>query len=184
MPANKIEDASFFKELKKKEEKYIEQLRKRNLSYEELLQVAAAFLVSALEEQALVDELHSDLEQCGLALHCFSSQIKDNAGNLNLALIEMLSESKNLAAKSLLKGVELQKKALARKGAKAKLFNDPKQQEKTFVLECWLAWQQNPDSYPSQAAFARDMLEKCEALVSQPKIEAWCREWKKSLPTH
>ena len=33
------------------------------------------------------------------------------------------------------------------------------------------------DRYKSKAAFARDMLEKCEHLTSTKKIEDWCREW-------
>lgn len=58
-----------------------------------------------------------------------------------------------------------------------KLKRDPKQREKKFVRECWDTWQQNPESYKSKAAFARDMLTKCEHLESQKKIEDWCRAW-------
>lgn len=56
---------------------------------------------------------------------------------------------------------------------------DPKQQEKAFVFECWGAWQTNPKQYKSKAEFARAMLDKCEHLTSQKKIEDWCREWEK-----
>ena len=55
--------------------------------------------------------------------------------------------------------------------------NDPKQKEKVFVRECWDAWQKKPKSYTGKADFARSMLDKCEHLKSQKKIEDWCRDW-------
>lgn len=66
---------------------------------------------------------------------------------------------------------------LAGRGAKERHARDPKQAEKIFVLECWKEWRQKPDSYSGKAAFARDMLDKCEHLKSQKNIEDWCREW-------
>lgn len=66
---------------------------------------------------------------------------------------------------------------LAYQAVQAKLARDPKQREKAFVRECWKAWQEKPDSYNGKAAFARDMLTKCEHLESQKKIEDWCRDW-------
>jgi hypothetical protein len=71
----------------------------------------------------------------------------------------------------------------AKAGAKAKLSNDERQSEKVFVLSCWKSWRQNPPSYKSKAAFARDMLDKCQHLTSQKKIEDWCREWEKAEPS-
>lgn len=68
----------------------------------------------------------------------------------------------------------------AKNAAYTKAAKDPKQKEKSFVFECWQDWQKNPDSYNGKAAFARDMLAKCEHLTSQKKIEDWCREWKKT----
>ncbi len=72
---------------------------------------------------------------------------------------------------------------MSRKGAEAKLLKDPKQGEKDFVLECWKEWQKHPERYTSKADFSRDMLNKCEHLKSQPKIEQWCRAWEKDLHT-
>lgn len=66
---------------------------------------------------------------------------------------------------------------LAYRGAIARLARDPKQKEKSFIYGCWQKWQQSLSSYPSKAAFARDMLTKCEHLESQKKIEDWCRGW-------
>ncbi|MDF3862706.1 hypothetical protein P3W70_30405 [Achromobacter denitrificans] len=68
----------------------------------------------------------------------------------------------------------------ARAGALARLKRDKKQQDKALVYECWQAWQAKPESYPGQAAFARDMLTKCAHLVSTRTVEDWCREWGKA----
>jgi hypothetical protein len=68
----------------------------------------------------------------------------------------------------------------ARKKAMERHAKDPKQVEKKFVFECWEEWQRKPENYSGQAAFARDMLNKCKELTSQKKIEDWCRDWKKA----
>lgn len=69
------------------------------------------------------------------------------------------------------------------RSAMEKLKRDPKQAEKTFVHSCWGKWQKKPERYKGKAAFARDMLDKCEHLTSQKKIEDWCREWEKENST-
>jgi|CXWL01.1.fsa_nt_gi hypothetical protein len=69
---------------------------------------------------------------------------------------------------------------MAYQGAIARIRLDPKQNDKKFVFTCWQEWQDCPERYSSKASFARDMLEKCEHLVSNKKIEDWCREWEKS----
>ncbi|WON74236.1 hypothetical protein [Nitrosospira sp. Is2] len=69
----------------------------------------------------------------------------------------------------------------AYRGVNAWKDRDPKQKEKKFVFECWQQWQKAPHSYPSKAAFARDMLTKCELLTSQKKIEDWCRDWEAKM---
>ena len=66
---------------------------------------------------------------------------------------------------------------LAADSAMARYKKDPKQKEKIFVKECWAIWQTRPDSYDGKASFARAMLDKCEHLQSQKKIEDWCRAW-------
>jgi hypothetical protein len=69
---------------------------------------------------------------------------------------------------------------LAFRAAKEKHAQDPKQAEKTFVFECWEEWQEHPEKYKGKAAFARDMLNKCEKLESQKVIEDWCRQWERT----
>jgi len=68
-------------------------------------------------------------------------------------------------------------KQRAIKAAKKRHADDPKQKEKHLVFECWIGWKVKPTQYKGKAAFARDMLDKCEHLKSQKKIEDWCREW-------
>jgi len=71
---------------------------------------------------------------------------------------------------------ENQRKKSAQNAAKRHA-SDPKQDDKGFVFDCWKLWQEKPQHYKSKAAFARAMLDKCEHLVSQKKIEDWCRQW-------
>jgi chromosome segregation ATPase len=72
--------------------------------------------------------------------------------------------------------------SFASSGGHGKAANDIRQKDKALVLTCWQQWQSRPDSYKSKAAFARDMLDKCEHLKSQKKIEDWCREWENQNP--
>jgi len=79
---------------------------------------------------------------------------------------------------------EIEKEILSKRGrefVQLKLKIDAKQKEKLFIKDCWNEWQKDGARYKSKAAFARDMLSKCEKLTSQKKIEDWCREWSKSV---
>ncbi len=72
------------------------------------------------------------------------------------------------------------RREIAIRAVETKLANDPKQKEKTFIFECWQTWQKSPYTYSTKAAFAKDMIDKCEHLRSQKKVEDWCREWEKT----
>jgi len=67
---------------------------------------------------------------------------------------------------------------IARKNARRRHKLDPKQGDKAFVHDCWTEWQRDQSKYPTVAAFARDMLEKTEYLVSTDVIERWVRLWR------
>lgn len=67
-----------------------------------------------------------------------------------------------------------------RRGARARLENDPKQAAKAMVKECWIDWQMEPARYASKSAFALDMLSKFEQLQSQAVIAGWCRTWEEN----
>lgn len=68
---------------------------------------------------------------------------------------------------------------LAREAARARHAADPRQSERLAVKECWKLWQQDPSRYSGKAAFARDMLQKFEALKSEAVIAGWCRDWER-----
>lgn len=68
---------------------------------------------------------------------------------------------------------------LARSGAAAKWAAHPVGQAKAEVQQLWQEWQRQPSRYRSKAAFARDMLDKFEALGNQAVIVRWCTEWEK-----
>jgi hypothetical protein len=69
------------------------------------------------------------------------------------------------------------RKQIALQGALSRLQKDPRQAEKQFIYKCWLDWQAAPTRYASKAAFARDMITKCQHLQSTKKIEDWARGW-------
>ena len=82
-----------------------------------------------------------------------------------------------------------QKAEREKKGVIAKLANDPRQQEKITVKECWEAWQIKPDQYKNKTKFASAMIDKFKPdnpdedskhLSSVKVITDWCRDWKTS----
>lgn len=86
-------------------------------------------------------------------------------------------------------GGEDKKSSQAKKGAAAKLKNDPTQKEKAIVFEWWQDWQkskttENPKgNYCGKAEFARDMIKDLEHTKDVRTItESWCPEWEKSHP--
>ena len=75
--------------------------------------------------------------------------------------------------------VRNERKKHALEGAKAKLSKDISQEDRALVRECWESWQKRPDLYKTKAAFARDMLTKCEKVCSQAVIARWCTKWER-----
>lgn len=75
------------------------------------------------------------------------------------------------------------KAIMASEGGISRTSNDPKQQDKVVVRECWDAWQKRPEIYEGKAAFARDMRDKFPNLKSQVVIERWCRLWELETKT-
>ncbi len=67
------------------------------------------------------------------------------------------------------------------KAAANRYKRDPKQAVKLEVRSCWEAWEKSSSSYPSVAAFARDMLSKWpELLTSEAVIARWVRDWREA----
>jgi hypothetical protein len=73
----------------------------------------------------------------------------------------------------------------AKLGAQAKLANDPKQEDKAKVRECWDAWQKNPlnpdgtKKYKDKSAFALDMVTTWDHLKRTRTVTDWCLDWER-----
>ena len=107
------------------------------------------------------------------------AELLDCAADMKTTFEQTQTFIPNFMMESIEFGAKVQKKRQALKNVAAKLANDPKQKDKDFVRECWQAWQVNRANYKSNAAFALDMLEKCDNLESAKVIERWCTQWKK-----
>ncbi len=67
------------------------------------------------------------------------------------------------------------------RAAKAKHSKDPRQHTKLLVRELWDNWERSPSTYPSIAAFARDMCEKWpDHVASEVVVSRWVREWRRT----
>lgn len=151
-------------------------LSKKNLSHDQLLNLAVTFYVSAREALELLESSQEDVDRAIALL----DEVSDKSKTAAQSTRDLVDSIPAAIAAAKLRGRMAYSKAIARKGALAMLANDPRQQAKQFVFECWHEWRAGKTTYTSQAAFARDMLSKWEGvLVSQPSIEAWCRQWKK-----
>lgn len=69
----------------------------------------------------------------------------------------------------------------AKKAAQAKiaLDSDGKQADKLKIRKEWEKWTRNPDFYPTNAAFARAMLDRYTNIQDIRTIGRWCTEWSK-----
>lgn len=130
--------------------------------------------------ESLLQALHEAVLLCCFeaidgALVCMCLGDLDTAISESFVARKMLEIAKDISSKNdkLLKA----RSALNRDAAQRKHKNSPQRTEKEFVYACWQEWQRAPERYRYKAEFARDMLEKCEHLKSQKKIEEWCRAW-------
>ena len=69
--------------------------------------------------------------------------------------------------------------------ASIRVKNDPRQEQKAFVYECWCIWQNDLSRYKNKTNFATDMLNKLGGDDSQATLNSikvitdWCRKWDK-----
>lgn len=124
--------------------------------------------------------VQDELMQRQTVLHNLSINLINVAANKN-------EESKIIITQ--LHDMSAQKAEREKKGVIAKLANDPRQQEKITVKECWEAWQIKPDQYKNKTKFASAMIDKFKPdnpdedskhLSSVKVITDWCRDWKTS----
>lgn len=142
----------------------LQQLREAENSNSDHL--ACYFLFACLQE---ID--------CALILLCLDGGAADSIVSATLALEKANAISTKSAR------LQRARSEFSTLGAIERHKRDPKQTDKSFVKECWLAWQANRIAYKGKASFARDMLQKCENLESAKVIEDWCREWEKQAKT-
>jgi len=157
------------KDAREKWERDVERLAAELLiqhTAEELAVIAAQHIIY----KEVIEALNVELEAVNTALQT-ENAMKLSAADLNAYVTRIAAMVKSgyasyRASKSGKKGHE----------------NRPQTADKAFVFECWKDWQKEPGRYRGKAKFAKDMLEKCESLKSQKKIEDWCREWEKLEP--
>jgi hypothetical protein len=92
-------------------------LRELSLSYEDLLNVASALMVTCDEQEAIINGCLDDIKQAETALSVFSNNAHRLTTDMQKAILEMLAENKNAMAKALISGIKLQKSHAARKSA-------------------------------------------------------------------
>lgn len=139
----------------------------------------AAKAVQDLYERTPATQRNALASLCGAAYMLENASEAFRQGRYRLALF--YASSAQTWADSCASQIDIPSD-IARRSAEMRRKIDPRTSEKEFVHDCWRRWRLNPDAYRSKAEFARDMLEKCEHLKSQKKIEDWCREWEKLEP--
>ena len=164
-------------------DKQVEMLRwlREKTSEDEFLTIVASVFVQAKRQEIEIEEYLDKIDGVKAVLEIFTnSELRERPG-LAESVIAVMSKYEEFGAREVLEGISLQKKTAAIRAVKKKLANDPKQEAKRLVRECWDAWQNEATRYKNQAKFARDMLDKFPELENQASIEKWCREWKKLI---
>lgn len=132
--------------------------------------------ISRLEAHALVAVL------CQLESAAILDELGDRDGAVKRVLeaawlLEQVTFSDQIGAAAFTLAVERESQRASER-AKRRHADDPRQEAKQFVKECWEAWRKNPGQYESAAEFARDMLDKFPGtLTSEPVICRWVRGW-------
>ncbi|MFK3738495.1 hypothetical protein [Massilia sp. TN1-12] len=139
--------------------------------------IESSFFKPSMEQDEVVDFL-----DFMVLFYLISASVATATGQTKAAIEFLFESSESHRLSDLIKGDVSHKDFLSEmavRAAKKRHAQDPKQAERRFVFECWCNWRQKPEVYKSKAAFARDMLSKCENLESQKVIEDWCRLWEK-----
>lgn len=136
--------------------------------------------INGFAAMRLIDDAITVAKSTGISLHFVECLAEASLYLAQAASIQKdqyrLSAERTEAIRKDAEFTENQRKKAAQ-NAEKRHAKDPKRSEKDFIFDCWKLWQEKPQQYKSKAAFARAMLDKCEHIVSQKKIEDWCREW-------
>lgn len=153
-----------------------------NIDSDAIYRLAAGSMLESEEMGKAVREYEDMLNLEHQFLSVLRTDTSVLADNQKLAIAEFFDSATNMAVAALKHGVQITKrraKEINADGGRARWKNDPKTPEKELVATCWREWKLHPSRYRSKAAFARDVLQKCEHLTSQKQIEDWCRAWEK-----
>lgn len=141
-----------------------------------------ALICEAIKELGLEKRSRAYLEHFTAELYLKLKNVEEHAKLLDQfqrgIIVNALKLRSGDSAGLIKRAHDYGRKAIPSKGGKSRAEKDPRNEEKAFIKECWLHWQEAPALYKSKAAFARDMLDKCELLTNYKVIEDWCREWK------
>lgn len=123
------------------------------------------------------------LERIEMSMHLVRSGLEKVDNEHKLAALKLLSESRNLIAESFVKGAEISKEVVAKKGARARYARDPKQAALRNIREHWNQWRDtgfDKTQYAGKTAFAKDMIEAYPVLNDYlsltRKMTAWERD--------
>lgn len=70
-----------------------------------------------------------------------------------------------------------------KRGAAARLSNDPKQAAKKEAFKAWKDWQAGRVIHKSQASFARFIVDTFPTLENPKSVERWAKEWREAKAT-
>ena len=120
MSKEKLEDSEFFQKIERDRDHYSKILKRIAPDYEKLLHLAAAFMAGQKENTLIINELLDQLREDQLAINVFDTAIEKNGHDLSISLLELMAEARNMAAKALIKGVEIRKRSAAIRSANAR----------------------------------------------------------------
>lgn len=156
----KIEEAVFFKEFKAKEAANLARINRMvkelGVTHDDILKMLAVSWVAVEELTESNKEFVSLLKEQEMAMHVFSEGIKSSSEGGRIAVLELLAEVKNVTARALLKGIELQKKTHASHSGKA---GAAKRHAPMAELRSWAIEKYRAGKWPSANQAANDLQE-------------------------
>jgi hypothetical protein len=163
-----------------------EQLRAKDLTTDELIELCAVGLVAG---EGLANDLRLERAQLGRspgaaklvdALAACADEGWEMVHVVDTALATLNPRHETLLAlqKVLARVTRDSRRANASKAALVKNSNSPKAKAKEFVRDCWVDWRAGRTRYKNATEFANDMLSKqLDVLKSDRVITGWVRDW-------
>lgn len=184
MNVGKIEDQEFYRKHTERRDGFIAQAKAvmGDISLDELWKMYGDACVcneDYLDELIECQEVLSSIE---LGVNLLHGKLEAIDNGHKLELMKMLAMSKNLIAEALIKGAEISKEVIAKKGARVRYANDAKQVALKSVRMNWEQWRAtgfDKSQYKNKTAFAKDMIDAYPALVDHLTITRKMTEWER-----